>query len=165
MYSHPIEIVGQTMEMTGMRRPDHQQQKLFFYFSAESRVPKSHPLRPLKKMVDEALKSMDEQFRKMYSTIGRPSIPPERLLKALLLQILYSIRSERALIEHLDYNILFRWFIGIGLDDPVWTHSTFSKTVTDSSTRILPLHSLTKSCAKPTRKDFCQRTTFQWTAL
>jgi transposase len=115
------------MEMTGMRRPDHQQQKLFFYFSAESRVPKNHPLRPLKKMVDEALKSMDEQFRKMYSTIGRPSIPPERLLKALLLQILYSIRSERALIEHLDYNILFRWFIGLGLDDPVWNHSTFSK--------------------------------------
>jgi len=91
------------MEMTGMRRPDHQQQKLFFYFSAESRVPKNHPLRPLKKMVDEALKSMDEQFRKRYSTIGRPSILPERLLKALLLQILYSIRSERALIEHLDY--------------------------------------------------------------
>ncbi len=110
-----------------MRRPDHQQQKLFCYFSAESRVPKNHPLRPLKQMVDEALKSMDEQFRKMYSSIGRPSIPPERLLKALLLQILYSIRSERALIEHLDYNILFRWFIGLGLDDPIWNHSTFSK--------------------------------------
>ena len=110
-----------------MRSPDHEQQKLFFYFSPESRVPKNHPLRPLKKMVDEALKLLDAQLANMYSTTGRPSIPPERLLKALFLQILYSIRSERALIEHLDYNILFRWFIGLSLDDPVWNHSSFSK--------------------------------------
>jgi transposase len=110
-----------------MRTPDHQQQKMFFYISAEKRIPKNHPLRPVKMMVEECLKSLDEQFRKMYSTIGRPSISPERLLKALLLQILYSVRSERALIEHIDYNILFRWFIGLHMDEPVWNHSTFSK--------------------------------------
>lgn len=110
-----------------MRTPDHQQQNLFFYFSAESRVPKDHPLRPLKGLMEECLKSLDEQFAKMYSPIGRPSIPPERLLKALLLQVIYSIRSERALIEHLDFNILFRWFVGLSIAEPVWNHSTFSK--------------------------------------
>ncbi len=110
-----------------MRTPDHHQEKMFFYVSAEKRIPNNHPLRPVKVMVEEALETLDEQFTKMYSSIGRPSIAPERLLKALLLQILYSIRSERALIEHIDFNILFRWFIGLHLDEPVWNHSTFSK--------------------------------------
>ena len=110
-----------------MRSPDHQQHKMFFYISAEKRIPKNHPLRPVKVMVEECLKSLDERFCKMYSSIGRPSIAPERLLKALLLQIFYSVRSERALIEHIDYNILFRWFVGLHLDEPVWNHSTFSK--------------------------------------
>jgi len=110
-----------------MRTPDHQQQKVFFYVSTEKRIPKDHPLRPIKAMVEECFKSLDQVFSKMYSSIGRPSIPPERLLKALLLQLLYSIRSERSLIEHMDYNILFRWFIGLQLDEPVWNHSTFSK--------------------------------------
>lgn len=110
-----------------MRSPDHQQQKLFFYFTLESRVPANHPLRPVKVMVEESLKALNERFQKMYSPTGRPSIPPERLLKALLLQILYTIRSERALVEHIDFNILFRWFIGLSLDEPVWDHSTFSK--------------------------------------
>lgn len=110
-----------------MRSPDQQQQKMFFYISAEKRVPKSHPLRPVKAMVEECLKALNEKFNKMYSVIGRPSIAPERLLKALLLQVLYSIRSERALIEHIDFNILFRWFIGLHIDEPVWNHSTFSK--------------------------------------
>jgi transposase len=110
-----------------MRAPDHQQQKLFFYFSAESRVPANHPLRPVKAMVEQFLKALDEKFQKMYSSTGRPSIPPERLLKALLLQVLYTIRSERALMEHIDFNVLFRWFIGLSIDEPVWDHSTFSK--------------------------------------
>jgi transposase len=114
------------MEMR-MRTPDHQQNKVFFYVSAESRIPKNHPLRPVKAMVEECLKSLDHTFSKMYASSGRPSIPPERLLKALLLQLLYSIRSERSLIEHIDYNILYRWFIGLNLDEPVWNHSTFSK--------------------------------------
>jgi transposase len=110
-----------------MRTPDHPQQKLFFYFSAESRIPANHPLRPVKVMVEECMKALDEKFRKMYSSAGRPSIPPERLLKALLLQILYTIRSERSLMEHIDFNILFRWFVGLSIDEPVWDHSTFSK--------------------------------------
>jgi transposase len=110
-----------------MRSPDHQQQKLFFYVSAESRVPANHPLRPVKAMVEEALEALDGKFQKMYSSTGRPSIPPERLLKALLLQILYTIRSERSLMEHIHFNILFRWFVGLTIDEPVWDHSTFSK--------------------------------------
>jgi transposase len=111
----------------GMRTPDHQQHKMFFYVSAESRVPKNHPLRAVKTMVEECLKDLDHTFSKMYASSGRPSIPPERLLKALLLQLLYSIRSERSLIEHIDYNILYRWFIGLNMDEAVWNHSTFSK--------------------------------------
>ena len=87
----------------------------------------AYPLRAVKSLVEESFKALDEQFAKMYPPTGRPSIPPERLLKALLLQLLYSIRSERALIEHIDFNILFRWFIGLHLDEPVWNHSTFSK--------------------------------------
>jgi len=110
-----------------MRSPDHLQQKMFFYVSAEGRIPKNHPLRPVKAMVEECLRGLDRAFSKMYASSGRPSIPPERLLKALLLQLLYSIRSERSLIEHIDYNILYRWFIGLHLDEPVWNHSTFSK--------------------------------------
>lgn len=110
-----------------MRTPDHQQQKMFFYISVEKRIPKKHPLRPVKLMVEEALKALDERFSKMYASTGRPSIAPERLLKALLLQLFYSIRSERALVEHIDFNILFRWFVGLHLDEPVWDHSTFSK--------------------------------------
>jgi transposase len=78
-------------------------------------------------MVEEALRALDGKFRKMYASTGRPSIPPERLLKALLLQVLYTIRSERALMEHIDFNILFRWFVGLSIDEPVWDHSTFSK--------------------------------------
>ena len=89
-----------------MRTPDHRQEKMFFYVSVEERVPKNHSLRPVKAMVEECLKAL-ERFSKMYSSIGRPSIAPERLLKALLLQVHYSIRSERALIEHIDFNMLF----------------------------------------------------------
>jgi transposase len=125
MYTHPTVFIKKQMEI-GMRTPDHQQHEMFFYVSAESRVPKNHQLRAVKAMVEECLKALDHTFSKMYASSGRPSIPPERLLKALLLQLLYSIRSERSLIEHIDYNILFRWFIGLQLDKPVWNHSTFS---------------------------------------
>ena len=97
------------------------------YLSPESRIPKRHPLRPVREMVDIALSELSGQFESMYSDTGRRSIPPEKLLRALLLQILYSIRSERMLCEQLDYNLLFRWFIGLSMDDPVWDHSTFSK--------------------------------------
>ena len=97
------------------------------YLSPESRIPKRHPLRPVREMVDIALSELSGQFESMYADTGRRSIPPEKLLRALLLQILYSIRSERMLCEQLDYNLLFRWFIGLSMDDPVWDHSTFSK--------------------------------------
>jgi transposase len=110
-----------------MRGSQKQQDSLFSYVPLEKRIPKSHPLRPIRKMVDEALKKMSNKFSELYSYTGRPSIAPEYLLRAALLQIFYSIRSERLLIEQLDYNLLFRWFVGLKMDDPVWNHSVFSK--------------------------------------
>ena len=110
-----------------MRGNDGKQGHLFSYVSLESRVPGNHPLRKMRDMVDEALEAMGADFDEMYSKVGRPSIAPERLLRALLIQVLYSIRSERMLVEQMDYNLLFRWFVGLGVDDPVWDHSTFSR--------------------------------------
>lgn len=110
-----------------MRGDDLKQQAMFSYISPESRVPKDHPLRPIRIMVDNALNNLAPVFKEMYSHTGRPSIPPEQLLRALLLQILYSVRSERMLAEQLNYNLLFRWFVGLSMDDKVWDHSTFSK--------------------------------------
>src|SRR5690242_9920139 len=110
-----------------MRGDDEQQNGVFSYISAEQRVPQNHPLRPLRKMVDEVLAELSPRFAKMYAKRGRPSIAPERLLRALLLQVLYSIRSERQLMEQLDYNMLFRWFVGLGVDDPVWVPTVFTK--------------------------------------
>jgi transposase len=110
-----------------MRGADERSDFLFSYVSPEQRVPADHPLRPIRQMTDAALDHLSARFATMYSELGRPSIPPEQLLRALLLQVLYSIRSERLLIEQLDYNLLFRWFIGLGMDEPIWDHSTFSK--------------------------------------
>jgi transposase len=110
-----------------MRGEDQQQQSVFSYVSLEERVPAEHPLRPVRKIVDEIFGAMSKQFDGLYSATGRPSIPPERLLRALLLQILYSVRSERMLMEQLDYNLLFRWFVGLEMDEPVWNHAVFSK--------------------------------------
>ena len=101
--------------------------EIFSYITPAQRVPQDHPLRAVRRVVDGALVKMSPKFHRMYSRIGRPSIPPERLIRALLLQVLYTIRSERQLMEHLDFNILFRWFVGLGLDDAVWDASTFSK--------------------------------------
>jgi hypothetical protein len=92
---------------------------VFSYISPEQRVRKVHPLRPIRAMVDRVLKELSPEFDKMYSQVGRPSIPPEQLLRALLLQMLYSVRSERLLVEEIDYNILFRWFVGLNLDGKV----------------------------------------------
>ena len=110
-----------------MRKPDHQQPRLFYSFCPESLIPEDHPLRTIKRMVEESLKALDCKFARMYSSFGRPSIPPERLLKGLLLQVLFTIRSERALMEHIRFNLLYRWFVGLDLQDPVWDASTFSK--------------------------------------
>src|ERR1700738_1381924 len=110
-----------------MRGNDPKQNGMFSYLSPEQRVPAEHPLRPLRAMMDDILKEMSPRFAKLYADTGRPSIPPERLLRALLLQILYTVRSERLLMEQLNYNLLFRWFVGMGMDEVVWNHAVFSK--------------------------------------
>ncbi len=110
-----------------MRGTDRQQSSMFSYISAEQRVPKEHPLRAIRIMVDAALEALRPQFDEMYAKGGRPSIPPEKLLRALLLQLLYTVRSERQLMEQLDYNLLFRWFVGLSVDDLVWDVSVFTK--------------------------------------
>jgi transposase len=100
---------------------------MFSYISAAQRVPQDHPLRRIREMADEALRTLSPEFERLYSKLGRPSIAPERLLRALLLQYFYGIRSERMLMEQLDYNLLFRWFVGLSMDDAVWDASSFSK--------------------------------------
>ena len=101
-----------------MRGADQRNDTLFSYVRPDSRIPPNHPLRPIRRITDIALKSLSDRFDAMYSEIGRPSIPPEKLLRALLLQAFYSIRSERQLMEQMDYNLLFRWFVGLSVDDP-----------------------------------------------
>ena len=110
-----------------MRGADQQQSHIFSYLSPEQRVRKDHPLRAVRAMVDEVLKQLSRRFDAMYAKVGRPSIPPEQLLRAQLLQMLYSIRSERLLMEEIDYSVLFRWFIGLNLDDEVWDATVFTK--------------------------------------
>ena len=110
-----------------MRGLDERSGSLFSYVDLERRVPKDHPLRPIREIVNEALSKLSGDFAAMYAPLGRPSIPPEKLLRALLLQAFYTIRSERQLMERLEFDLLFRWFAGLGVDDPVWDHSVFSK--------------------------------------
>ena len=110
-----------------MRGDDQQAGPLFSYVSLEQRVPADHPLRSIRQMTDAALTQLSPRFERLYASTGRPSIPPEQLLRALLLQSLYSVRSERMLIEQLQYNLLFRWFVGLAMDDTVWTATTFTK--------------------------------------
>ncbi len=110
-----------------MRGTDRTQSTMFSYVSPEARIPADHPLRATREMTNRALARLDRKFRKLYSRTGRPSIPPEQLLRALLLQVLYSIRSERMLMEQLEYNLLFRWFVGLEMDDRVWDVTVFTK--------------------------------------
>jgi transposase len=110
-----------------VRGNDEQTGHLFSYLSPEDRVPANHPLRAIRTMTDDALADLSERFELLYARVGRPSIPPEQLLRALLLQILYSVRSERLLMEQLRYNLLFRWFVGLGMDEDVWVPTTFTK--------------------------------------
>jgi transposase len=110
-----------------MRGEDQQQNHMFSYLSPEMRVRKDHPLRAIREMVDEVLSRLSRRFDSMYAKVGRPSIAPEKLLRAQLLQMLYSIRSERLLMEEMDYNLLFRWFVGLNADDEVWDATTFTK--------------------------------------
>jgi transposase len=110
-----------------MRGTDERSGALFSYVDLEARVPKQHPLRAIRELVNEALAALDGEFSELYTSFGRPSIAPEKLLRALLLQAFYSIRSERQLMERLEFDLLFRWFVGLGIDDAVWDHSVFSK--------------------------------------
>ena len=103
------------------------QVSMFSYVDMESRIGEAHPIRAVRRIVDAALAELEPALSRMYAERGRPSIPPEHLLRALLLQVLYTVRSERLLMERLDHDLLFRWFVGLGADDPVWDHSTFSK--------------------------------------
>ena len=110
-----------------MRGEETQQSSAFSYVSAEERIPADHPLRAIRRMTDEVLERLGPVFGELYASTGRPSIPPERLLRALLLQALYTIRSERLLMEQLNYNFLFRWFVGMDLDEKVWAPTVFTK--------------------------------------
>src|SRR5690606_38805366 len=109
-----------------MRGTTKTQDSLFSYISIDERIPDSHPLREIKRIADDALKTLSPELDKLYARSGRPSIPPESLIKSLLLQILYGIRSEIQLMEQMNYNLLYRWFVDLAVDDPVWTPETFS---------------------------------------
>jgi transposase len=111
----------------GMRGDDREPAALFSYISTEARVAADHPLRAIRVLVDDILQQMSPEFDALYAVGGRPSIPPGRLLRAQLLQLFYSVRSERLLMEQLDYNILFRWFVGLELDEPIWDPTVFTK--------------------------------------
>ena len=110
-----------------MRGRFQDQGGMFSYIHPEKRIPANHPLRKIRELVREVLKELNHTFRGLYSHEGRPSIPPEQLLSALILQVLYSVRSERQLMEQLDYNLLFRWFVGLSPDDPIWDPTVFTK--------------------------------------
>ncbi|MGF7213769.1 transposase, partial [Skermanella aerolata] len=110
-----------------MRGFDDHGEAAFAYVSCETRVPPDHPLRTIRVIVDEALKGLSREFDVLYAATGRPSVPPEKLLRALLLQAFYSVRSERQFMEQLGYNLLFRWFVGLAIDAPVWDVTVFTK--------------------------------------
>ena len=125
-----------------MRGSDEQTGSLFSYVNLEERVPSRDPLRKIKSVVDAALVSLDADFERLYAGEGRPSIAPERLLRAALVQVLFSIRSERQLMEQLEYNLLFRWFVGLSIDEPVWVPTVFTKNrdrllTTDMSRKLM----------------------------
>jgi transposase len=113
--------------VTDVRGEHHKPEGMFSYVRLEERVPQNHPLRAIRALIDAVLSELSPEFEKLYSRVGRPSIPPEHLLRALLLQAFYTVRSERLLMEQLDYNLLFRWFVGLSVDDAVWDASTFCK--------------------------------------
>ena len=125
-----------------MRGTDETSGALFSYVDLEERIPQRHPLRKIRQVVNDALASLDAEFEALYTDFGRPSIPPERLIRAGLLQILFSVRSERQLMEQMDYNLMFRWFVGLGIDDPVWVPTVFTKNrdrllTTDMSRKVM----------------------------
>ncbi len=146
-----------------MRGPDEQTQHMFSYLSPAQRVPADHPLCAIRALTDEALRSISRQLERLYSTTGRPSIPPEQLLRTLLLRVFYTVRSERLLMEELDYNLLFRWFVGLNMDDPVWHATTFTK----NRDRLLGGEVATafsmRSAVRPARRVCSPTSTSPWT--
>jgi transposase len=147
-----------------MRGSDEQNGALFSYVNLEDRVPERHPLRVIRRIVNAALVRLDAAFANLYAAEGRPSIPPERLLRAVLIQIVFSIRSERQLMEQMQYNLLFRWFVGLGIDDPVWVPTVFTKNrdrlLTTDIARQLLAAILADKAVKPLLSDEHSR----WTA-
>ena len=137
---------------------------MFSYVDMEARVPATHPLRTIRTIVNEVLDALDTEFEALYEGTGRQSVAPERLLRASLLQAFYSVRSERQLMEQINYNLLFRWFVGLGIDDAVWDHSTFSK----NRERLLGADVAAKFLAAvlrhPRSRAFCRTSTFRSTA-
>jgi transposase len=131
-----------------MRGAERQQSTFFSYVVPEQRIPASHPLRRIRALVDQALGALGPQFDALYAAGGRPSIPPEQLLRALLLEVLFTIRSERQLMEQLDYNFLYRWFVGLSLDEPVWDVTVFTK----NRQRCWPARWPTRSCRPSSRR-------------
>src|SRR6202162_462559 len=125
--NHLSQYRTSTQQEEGMRGKDEQQLDVFSYISPEQRVPQDHPLRSLRAMTDEALLQLRPRFNSLFSETGVPSIAPEKLLRALLLHALYWVRSERMLMEQLDYSLLFRWFVGLNMDDEVWDVTVFTK--------------------------------------
>ena len=115
------------IRLTDMRGDERDQDGMFSYVSLEQRVPQDHPLRAVRELTDAVLRTLSPELDALYADSGRPSIAPEYILRALLLQVFYSVRSERLLVEQIDYNLLFRWFVGLGMDDAVWNHAVFSK--------------------------------------
>src|SRR3984893_3753228 len=131
-----------------MRGPDEKQGEVFSYVPLENRIPRDHPLRRIRPMVDRGLHEMWTHFEALYARRGRPSIAPERLLRALLLQALYSIRSETQLMEQLDYNLLYRWFVGLNPDDPVWDVTVFTKNRERLMAGDVSQHLLRRCCGR-----------------
>ena len=145
-----------------MRGHDEQTTHMFSYLSPEQRVPADHPLRAVRALTDEALQTMSRRFASLYATTGRPSIPPEQWLRALLLQVLYTVRSERLLMEELNDNLLFRWFVGLNMDDPVWHPTTFTKNRDRRCRAMSPPRSLMRSRPTPGRPGCSRTNTSPW---
>ena len=147
-----------------MRGADVTQTALFSYRILEERIAKDHPLRKLRVVVDGVIATMDGEPDALYADTGRDSIPPERLLCASLIQTLSSIRSERQLVGHIDYNLLYRWFVGLGMDDAVWDHSTFSANRDRLLNETISRSSSPRCCSWPNGRVWCPTNTSRWTA-
>ena len=147
-----------------MRGPDALQESLFTVAKLDDFVPADHPLRSIRVLVNDTLVAMNARFNEIYADTGRDSIAPEKLIRALLLQVFYSIRSERQLCEQLRYNLLFRWFVGLALDDPIWNHSTFSKNRDRLLAHQVVEGSLLRCCIWPIAAGCCRRNISRSTA-